>query len=175
MNIFALDKDPTQAARMMCDKHVVKMILESAQLLSTAHRVLDGRDLQMNSLLEETTLYKATHINHPSAKWVRASANNYKWLYSHFEALNDEYMYRYKKDKNHLSYAKLKDLLKYPPKNAPVDVEGTLPTPAMPDECKVDGDVVASYRKYYIMVKSSIATWKHPSVMPGWFREGISN
>ena len=57
MNIFALDKDPTQAARMMCDKHVVKMILESAQLLSTAHRVLDCRDLQMNSLLEETTLY----------------------------------------------------------------------------------------------------------------------
>ena len=71
MNIFYIDKDPIKAAQMACDKHVVKMILETAQLLCTAHRVIDGVDLQMNSLLEETTMYRATHINHPSTKWVR--------------------------------------------------------------------------------------------------------
>ena len=81
MNIFALSSDPFESAQMMCDKHVVKMIIETAQLLSTAHRVLDGeqytdktsngRSIQRWRLTDaydmENSLYKATHINHPSA------------------------------------------------------------------------------------------------------------
>ena len=82
MNIFYLDEDPILAAQMHCDKHVVKMILESAQLLSTAHRLLDG-----NKLADERGLYKATHINHPSSIWVRKSSENYYWLWNLYDQL----------------------------------------------------------------------------------------
>ena len=72
MNIFYLDSDPYVAAKMHCDKHVVKMILESAQMLSTAHRVLDG-----DEYADERGLYKMAHKNHPSTIWVRTSTDNY--------------------------------------------------------------------------------------------------
>ena len=86
MNIFYLDKDPKKCAEMHCDKHVVKMILEYAQLLSTAHRVLDG-----NEWADHVGLYKATHKNHPSAIWARESAGNYFWLNKLFQELCKEY------------------------------------------------------------------------------------
>ena len=91
------------------------------------------------------------------------------WLYRHWVAMNDEYKLRYNKTKNHMSFDKLNDILKNPPKNIPLAKIGTLPTPAMPDYCKIDGDVVASYRKYYINEKKDIATWKIPSRKPKWF------
>ena len=165
MNIFCLDKDPKKAAQMMCDKHIVKMILESAQLMSTAHRELDGKNAS-------NELYKSTLKNHPSAKWVRESAYNYRWLYLHWIAMNDEYKLRYNKKVNHKSFDRLNEFLKHPPDNAPLNKIGTLPTPAMPDECKIPGDVVESYRNYYIKVKKDIATWKIPSRKPDWFMKG---
>ena len=79
MNIFYLDEKPLTAARMHCDKHVVKMIIESAQMLSTAHRTLDGNDYA-----DRMNLYKATHKNHPANIWVRESAENYLCLYNLF-------------------------------------------------------------------------------------------
>jgi hypothetical protein len=85
MNIFYLDRDPIEAARLQCDRHVVKMILETAQLLSTAHNELDGGQIA----------YKSTHKNHPSAVWARASAENYYWLQRHLGALGHEYFRRY--------------------------------------------------------------------------------
>ncbi len=81
MNIFYLDKDPVVAAQMMCDKHVVKMILESAQMLSTAHRVLDG-----DKKADSRGLYKMVHKNHPCSKWVRECDANYEWLWNHMDA-----------------------------------------------------------------------------------------
>ena len=75
MNVFYLDKDPVLAASYHCDKHCVKMIVESAQLLSTAHRLLDEDDAHSN-------LYKVAHKNHPSTIWVRSSLENYTWLYA---------------------------------------------------------------------------------------------
>ena len=78
MNIFYLDKNPVVAAQMQCDKHVVKMILESAQMLSTAHRVLDG-----NEYADKKGLYKMAHKNHPSTIWARSSLENYVWLFDH--------------------------------------------------------------------------------------------
>ena len=89
MNIFYLDKDPVVAAQMMCDKHVVKMILESAQMLSTAHRVLDG-----DTYANKVGLYKMAHKNHPSTIWARSSIENYDWLSGHMQALMKEYTYR---------------------------------------------------------------------------------
>ena len=173
MNIFCLDKDPVKAAQMMCDKHIVKMLLESAQLMCTAHRELDVSSQIMPDI--DKLLYKSTHKNHPSAKWVRESAYNYRWLYLHWVAMNDEYKLRYNKKVNHKSFDRLNEFLKNPPNNAPLNKIGTLPTPAMPDECKVDGDVVASYRKYYIEVKKDIATWKAPAVIPEWFQKGVEH
>ena len=90
MNIFFLDARPINAARFHGDRHVVKMVLETAQLLSTAHRVVDSID-------DDSKLYKATHINHPMSKWVRSSWTNYIWAYGLFHHLCDEYTNRFGK------------------------------------------------------------------------------
>jgi hypothetical protein len=83
--------------------------------------------------------------------------------------MNDEYKLRYNKKVNHKSFDRLNEFLKNPPNNIPLNKIGTLPTPAMPEHCKIDGDVVASYRKYYKEEKRTIATWKIPSRKPQWF------
>ena len=188
MNIFYLDKDPVVAAQMSCDKHVVKMILESAQMLCTAKRVLDGiewtdytkngrkiRRWRLENPNEEAIIYKAGWLKHPSTQWVMASSYNYMWLYRHMMALNNEYKLRYNHTKDHMCVEKLGVLLSVPPKNSPINVIGTDATPAMPEECKVPGDSVASYRKYYIMKKKRFATWKQPAEMPLWFKEGVAS
>ena len=188
MNIFYVDKDPVKAAQMLLDKHVVKMILESAQMLCTVKRVLDGKEYfdktkngrkirrwKLDNPNEEAIIYKAGWLNHPSTQWVFQSAYNYIWLYRHMLALNEEYKRRYNHTEDHLTIQKLGQLLATPPKNAKLNVKGTDATPAMPDECKVPGDSVASYRKYYIMKKQRFATWKAPAKMPEWFKEGIQN
>ena len=134
------------------------MILEYAQLMSTAHRILDGDDIN-------PVIYKATHKNHPTAIWARTNGCNYEWLYELFVDLSDEYTYRY--GKQHLSYTKLVDVLATAPRNIPVGLF-TTPTPAMPDHCKIKNDSLASYRKYYIEEKSHLATWKNREV-PEWY------
>ena len=183
MNIFYLDKDPVKAAEYSCDKHVVKMRLESAQMLCTAHRVQDGEKVIGHSATgrKRTTykhpnsnmdaiIYGAGWLKHPSCIWIMDSAYNYMWLYKHMMALCDEYTKRY--GKVHLTIQKLGDLLKYPPKNSALNKKGYDATPAMPEECKIPGDSVASYRKYYIMKKARFATWKN-RVPPKWFAEGL--
>ena len=100
MNIFYLNSDPERAAQLQYNKHVVKMILESAQLLCSAHIMLDS---------EIDVPYKLTHKNHPSAVWVRASRSNYAWLYFHMMALGKEYKKRYNKE--HLTISKSRDVL----------------------------------------------------------------
>lgn len=169
MNIFYLDKDTKQCAEMHVDKHCVKMILEYAQLLSTAHRVLDGTQstrksktgrLQKFWKLEDTRddiLYSATHINHPSAVWARQSVENYQWLYNMFRDLCCEYKFRYERD--HKTTA-LMGALQFPPDNIPKDKPFTEPTPAMPEHYKVVGDSVASYHNYYLGDKAGMFTWK---------------
>ena len=186
MNIFYVDRDPVKAAQMMCDKHIVKMILESAQMLCTVKRVLDGtpyddktkngrkiKRWRLENPNEEAIIYKAGWLRHPSTQWVMKSAYNYRWLYNHMMALNEEYKKRYNKNVDHVSVSKLKELLKEPPKNANINAIGTDATPAMPDECIVPGDSVASYRKYYIMKKNRFATWKSPAEIPQWYADGL--
>lgn len=167
MNIFYIDKDPVQAAEWMVDKHVVKMILESAQLLSTAHRVLDGIEYIENGkrkikrwLLEdarENVLYKATHINHPSAIWCRESIENYNWLVDHFFALMTEYTYRY--DREHKCYGELSYMLQSPPKNL-TKFDWTEMPSAMADEYIISNDPLTNYRNYYKLGKVSMHSWK---------------
>ena len=187
MNIFYLDKDPIKAAEMSCDKHVCKMIIESAQMLSTAHRVLDGQEFTDKTANGrnikrwrhpdkdlDKILYKASHIKHPSTQWVMYNLHNYVWLYRHMMALHSQFKLRYNKSEDHMTIQKLGNVLKDAPKKLPVR-DSKEPTPAMPDECKVPGDSVASYRKYYIMKKKDFATWKYPAVMPNWYKKGIEN
>ena len=175
MNVFYLDSDPKVCAEQHCDKHVVKMILEYAQLLSTAHRVLDGiqsvgisktgRKQTSYDLPDsrELKLYRATHINHPSAAWVRKSSGNYDWLYVMWRELMSEYTFRY--HKRHACEKLIQQLRKLP-YNIPQG-RFTEPPPAMPDYCKIPGDSIRSYRNYYIQEKASFAKWKRET--PQWF------
>jgi hypothetical protein len=88
-------------------------------------------------------------------------------------ALNEEYRKRYNHTKNHLAIDKLGEVLKHPPKNAKYNVIATDPKPAMPEHCKIPGDAVASYRKYYILEKQRFATWKSPAKVPDWYLKGV--
>jgi hypothetical protein len=183
MNIFYLSYNPKFCAQEHCDKHVVKMIVEYAQLLSTAHRVIDGfayNDTSVNGRKvkrfkldepRESNLYKACHINHPSAVWARSSTSHYKWLYELFEQCCIEYTRRY--GKYHATES-LKSYLRNPPRNLP-PLGWTDPPPAMPDKYKVQGDSIQSYRNYYIGEKVSFAKWKSPSVEPQWYSTAINN
>jgi len=178
MNVFYLDRDPTVCAQMHCDKHVVKMIIEYAQLLSTAHRILDGveyegktqtgrrvRRWKLSDPSDEKFMYKASHINHPSAVWARANDLNYIWLLEMWYALCYEYEHRYGRE--HLTFTKLADVLNRVPENIP-DGMFYEPTPAMPDYCKLEEGSLESYRNYYIKEKTRFAKWTKRSI-PTWF------
>jgi hypothetical protein len=180
MNIFHLDKDPVVAAKMMCDKHVVKMIVEYAQLMSTAHRVLDGelyydktkngrkiKRWKLDGAAQERLLYKASHVNHPSNIWVRENNENYRWLYKHFIALCVEYTHRY--GKVHMTESKLSGQLWFSPRNINQIGKMTKFAQAMPDHCKMS-DAVEAYRNYYIKEKSYMAKWTNRAV-PNWFSQ----
>lgn len=159
------------------------MILEYAQLLSTAHRVLDGN--QEISFTEsgrrkkiwklstdlDSKLYSATHINHPSAIWARQSKQNYIYLCNLLLQLCEEYTYRYGKihkvEREGLCYILLKNI----PKNIP-DTIFTEPTPAMPDCVKVVDNSIESYRNYYKLNKKHLASWNgkiNSRQVPYWY------
>ena len=165
MNIFYLDSDPVVAAEMMCDKHVVKMILESAQMLSTAHRVIDG-----DEIADSKGMYKMAHRNHPSTIWARSSAQNYTWLWGHMAALMREYTHRY--GKIHAT-EQLKECLARTPTNILYGGKLTAPPQCMPDEYKCNpnsashADCISAYREYYLGDKMYMATWKFTEA-PSW-------
>ena len=184
MNIFFFYRDPEQAAKEHVDKHVVKMIVEYAQLLSTAHRMLDGieytdyskngrkiKRYRLENPNKEKVIYKACHYNHPSAVWVRENRLHYQWLYRLFKKLGHEYTHRY--GKVHSTNLLLNQLLEDSPTNIPV-IDWKDPPPAMkhyPD-CIVPGDSLQSYKNYYIVAKAYFAKWSKRET-PQWFTEGI--
>ena len=149
MNIFYLDKCPHKAAELQYNKHVVKMILESAQMLCTAHHVHGNPD---------DVPYKQAHLNHPSTIWARENASNYEWLFHHFCALSKEYKKRY--GKNHLSYTKCFHPLSLVPKGIDGTWHGITKMPqCMPDEYK-DECSIQAYWNYYIGEKHVVANLK---------------
>jgi len=180
MNIFILHKDPIKAAQDQCDKHVVKMIVESAQMLSTVHRMLDGsieqrpsksgkRILKYYKLPDrrENLLYKAVHHNHPCTVWTRESSSNYRWHYEHFIALCREYTYRY--GKTHSTETKLGLELGLLPKNIPMgDYTPFKLAMGSNPECMFE-DPVKSYRAFYkTKQKRFKMDWTKRQV-PQWF------
>jgi len=155
MNIFFLDWDTKKCAEYHCDKHVVKMILETAQLLCGAHHVTHQVTHQVP--------YKLSHKNHPCAIWVRESLSNYLYLCDLGLELCKEYTYRY--GKRHKS----QDVIEWCITNKLniCDKGFTEPPKAMPDQYK-EKDVIKSYRNYYIFEKFKFAVWKNREP-PDWF------
>jgi len=148
MNIFAVDADPVKAAMHLHDKLVVKMILESAQLISTTRRWFGDKN---------SVLYKPSFIMHPSNIWLRKSINNYFWLCRHFKALCEEYRYRYKRP--HKSEFLIVIMGEFNDDMLPMnDVPQTQFALAMPDKYKV-ADPIESYRNYYINEKIQNNFW----------------
>lgn len=131
------------------------MILETAQMLSTAHYTLD----------DNLIAYKPTHRNHPCNVWLRSSSRHYAWLYQLFLALVQEMEYRY--GTKHSTYTKHNEALQRSPLNLK-DNGWTDPPQAMPNEYKVSGDPVEAYRRYYIGDKYRFAKWSKREV-PTWF------
>ena len=159
MNIFFLDMDVKKCAKYHVDKHVVKMILETAQLLCSVHHVTD----QVNDQVNDQVPYKLSHKNHPCAVWARQSLSNYLYLCELGLELGKEYTHRY--GKRHKSIEVILWCILNRP-NIP-DIGFTQPAMAMPDEFKVDS-VVESYRNYYMGAKSDLASWKNRE-KPFWF------
>jgi hypothetical protein len=155
MNVFFLDENPKLSAQYHVDKHVVKMILETAQLLCGVHH--------STGQVTDQVPYKLSHKNHPCAIWARESLSNYLYLCELGLELGKEYTYRY--GKRHKSI----DVINWCIVNKPniPDIGFTTPAMAMPDEFKVDS-VVESYRNYYMGAKSDLASWKNRE-KPFWF------
>lgn len=181
MNIFYIDRDPIVAAQSLVDKHVVKMILESVQLLSTAHRIIDGEMYQGKSKTgrnakrwrlfdsREQILYLATHVNHPSAVWCRSSVENYNWLVEHLYAMMDEYTHRY--GKVHKCHGELAYMLQSPPFKLK-EWDWTDPPPAMDAKYIVSNDSLTNYRNYYRIDKERMHKWTNRQT-PEWINENV--
>lgn len=170
MNIFFLDRSPATAARMHCDRHVVKMIVESAQLLSTAHHLLDGATLARSRFPD---LLKPTHVNHPCALWVRQSREHYDWLGELMSELCDEYHRRYGPNVHAYRRSRLDFRLRGKrPLNIPLQGWHEPPL-CMPGQYK-RSDAVEAYRLYYAGEKREIATWRAPAEAPSWWPESCA-
>ena len=152
MNIFFLSEDPKECAKFHNDKHCVKMILETSQLLCSVHWMLGNE-----------APYKLTHKNHPCSIWARTSISNYLWLCELGLELCDEYKFRY--GKTH----KCRSILEWCLINKPnlMDIGFTDPPKAMPEEYKVES-VIESYRNYYMGAKSDFCVWKNRNT-PEWY------
>ena len=170
MNIFVLDRNPRTAAYMMCDKHVVKMILESAQMLSAVidyqykdeHRGGDGPVIEQYGLPG----YPKDHAKHPCTLWARQSKQNAMWLVQHMRALCLEYTKRYnkfhKQDGLPLVYEAQLEYCEFDSKKQTEFVQAITNTDLHRD------DPVEAYREYYRKEKAHFCTWKH-GVIPEWF------
>jgi hypothetical protein len=194
MNIFVLDDDIKACAQAHANQHCVKMVVEYCQLMSTTHRVVDGvtRKIHMETKsggirkklvnllpgegidypddggyeITNSKCYKETHENHPCAIWVRENSENYEWLALLTLELLDEYTHRYGRIHE---CSKVMEFLQ----NTPTKIKkASTRTPfalAMPDEYRVPGNAVQSYRNFYNHDKSSFAKWSKREA-PTWFQ-----
>ena len=180
MNIFYLHQDPKVCAEWAVDSHCVKMILEAAQLLSTAHRVLDGvqyidassgRKIKRWRLPDarDNILYAATHVNHPCAVWVRTNQNNYAWAWQYLKEHCDEYTHRYGKI-HKVESSGLLDMLNVCPANIPLSPYITSPPSAMDPKYIISQFPIDNYRNYYKYGKAHLHKWKNRQP-PEWIKE----
>lgn len=178
MNIFVVNTDPYTAAYDLCDKHIVKMIVESTQMLSIAHRVLDGtpstRTTKSGRTVKhwthpkwENELCLPAMVHHPCTKWAMQTLSNYNWLWQHTDGMLEQYTFRY--DKIHSMTDLVRTRLIYAPTN--INIGDLTPfAQAMPVQYQ-SNDAVVSYRNYYIGEKKKFATWRK-TLQPSWFAVG---
>ena len=164
MNIFTLHTNPRMAARMQCDKHVVKMPLESAQMLASALRRYGATDIDM-PFTKAGKPYGNSHPNHPCTVWAGDTRANFTWLCEHGLALCEEYTNRY--DKVHACSHAIRHLARFD--NYIPAGRRTSFAQAMPDEYKSPRAPVSAYRKYYISDKADIAVWNKGRLAPHWW------
>lgn len=164
MNIFFLDENPKLSAQYHVDKHVIKMILETAQLLCGVHHIVNQSPDNLRTSTVQVP-YKLSHKNHPCAIWVRESLSNYLYLCELGFELGKEYTYRY--GKKHKSINVIEWCLINKPNIQ--DIGFTTPSMAMPDEFK-SVSVVESYRNYYVGGKSNLSFWKNRE-KPEWYSD----
>lgn len=159
MNIFYLDENPVAAAKCLVDKHVVRMVLETAQILST-----------VSARYGVEAPYRATHKNHPAVLWAGNTKANWEWTVLHGTAIACEYMARFGKD--HKSAAVIDWCLEQGGRPG----NGCLETPVqcMPEQYRRE-DPVEAYRKYYIGDKIRMAAWREPGAPPVWFQEAVGD
>lgn len=192
MNTFVLSFDPKEAARFHCNKHVVKMILESAQMLCAAHwlhllkskgktlkdfkRIRDAQQWAYeNTSKDLQPPWKMSHLRHPCTVWTAENISNYNWQLRLCQSLLEEYTMRY--DKRHKTETEAKWLAK----NIPINISNDYLTPfpvCMKEEYKVFKepgivDIVESYKNYYVKDKVRFAKWEPRSTTPEWFKKGI--
>ena len=159
MNIFFLHRDPQWAANSLCDKHIPKMLLESAQMLSTAVQENAGEQLE--------DLYKPAYSKHPMTKWVGSTFSNFQWTLENAVFISHEYCKRF--NKLHKSSRILNAIYDNQYYKEIPDEQFTTPPQCMPDEYK-DKDYVIAYRKYYMGAKAYFAKWERGVSAPEWWR-----
>jgi hypothetical protein len=172
MNIFVLDYNTELCAEYHCDKHVVKMILETVQMICTNHHIYN-----LHTLDWEDIPYKPTHQMHPCTVWARASKQNYLWLCDLLEALHNEWQYRFDTKHNldhereHKSYTVFKQLNHEAMADLLPDI-GLQPfAQAMPEEYQIfDIDAVSAYRLYYAKDKAGLLNYTKRS-KPEWLKD----
>jgi hypothetical protein len=167
LNIFVLDSDPVKAAQAQCNKHIVKMTTETAQILSTVHYLASPRpDIPM----------AATHRNHPCVMWTRESLDNYIWLTIHGLALSEEYYKRYGQRKG-CEHGSRRALVWLETNRPPLPRKGLTPFAlgfkGFP-EYIVTGDAVASYRAFYVGQKAKFAKWSPWAQAPDWWPDPLA-
>lgn len=179
MNIFFLDKNPQKCAEFHCNKHISKMVVELGQLMCTTRHLL-GDKSHIN--------YRKTHEFHPIQNWLKSNPHHYYWTLALGFALCNEYSYRYEKKHKtekvmeecrnsffggnipHFSSATTSDL-------SFDDCERvynlcSVPALAMPDEYKVEGDAIQSYRRYYALNKYFTIDFRYKKrQQPEWIGE----
>ena len=193
MNRFIIEDNPVGCAQSLCDSHVIKMVLEEGQMLSTVHRLVDGHEYTgktktgrnkkawkivhgIATTERDDTLYKACHYNHPCTIWSRETRGNYEWSFKLFEAIAKEYTHRY--DKTHKTYQALGKYLYWPPANIDQSMEVTpfpLAMGAAP-ECINTDDPVQSYRDFYHTKQERFKmVWSRRDPPSWWKATGSSN
>ena len=193
MNRFIIEDNPVGCAQSLCDSHVIKMVLEEGQMLSTVHRLVDGAEYTGKTKTgrnkkawkivygvaqsqREDTLYKACHYNHPCTIWSRETRGNYEWSFKLFEAIAREYTHRY--EKTHKTYQALAKYLYWPPANIDPSAEVTpfpLAMGAAP-ECINTDDPIQSYRDFYHTKQQRFKmVWSHRDPPSWWKATGSSD
>ena len=165
MNIFVLHTNPVKAARMMCDKHIPKMVVESAQMMASALRRHGAADAIMPIAKTTGRPYRGGYHHHPCTVWAGDTRANYEWLTMHGIALGVHYTVRF--GKIHACSEAIQQMRHH----ASLIPTGPLTefAQAMPDEFKVEGNAVLAYRRYYSSDKRRFASWTKGTPAPSWW------